>query len=60
LLNKPKEEGGSDLECLNATLVIVALFFVAFGVEMYFRPKAKKFKERQNDVEDLEAETEDA
>ena len=59
LLTKPKEEGGSDLGTLNASLVIAALFFVAFGVEMYTRPKAKKPKERQNNVEDLEAEKED-
>jgi len=44
LLTKSKAKGGLDLGTLKASLVIAALFFVFFGLEMYNLYKAKKEK----------------
>ncbi len=44
LLTKSKEKGGLDLGTLHALLVILALFFVLFAVEMYHLHKEKKTK----------------
>jgi uncharacterized membrane-anchored protein len=44
-LTKSKAKGGLDLGTLNASMVILALFAVAFSVEMYQLRKAKKAKE---------------
>jgi uncharacterized membrane-anchored protein len=42
LLTKKKSRGGLDLGTLNASMVILALFLVCFGIEMYGIYKTKK------------------
>jgi uncharacterized membrane-anchored protein len=44
LLTKSKEKGGLDLGTLQASMVIFALFIVAFAFEMYYLQKEKKAK----------------
>jgi uncharacterized membrane-anchored protein len=44
LLTKSKSKGGLDLGTLQASMVILALFVVAFSIEMYNMHKSKKQK----------------
>jgi uncharacterized membrane-anchored protein len=44
LLTKSKAAGGLDLGTLNASLVILGIFFVFFAIEMYYMYKARKEK----------------
>ena len=59
-LTKPKSHGGLDLGTLKASLVILALFFVFFGVEMYQLRKKRNQAETPPDkelIEDVEVGT---
>jgi uncharacterized membrane-anchored protein len=49
LLTKSKAKGGLDLGTLNASMVILGLFLICFGIEMYNLRKAKLMK-LQNDT----------
>lgn len=60
-LTKPKSHGGLDLGTLKASLVILALFFVFFAVEMYQLHKKRNQAETQEKelLEDVEVGTKD-
>ena len=55
LLTKSKAKGGLALGTLYASMVILALFLVAFGIEMYNLHKAKKLKAKEASMEAKEA-----
>jgi uncharacterized membrane-anchored protein len=44
LLTKSKAKGGLDLGTLNASMVILGLFFICFGIELWNMYQAKKLK----------------
>jgi uncharacterized membrane-anchored protein len=54
LLTKKKSRGGLDLGTLNASMVILGLFLISFGIEMYGIYKTKKMAKLNTTVEDDE------